>query len=296
MLSIIVCSISPQLLDQLSQSIDATVGVEHEIIAIDNRITQYPIARAYNEGAKRARFPYLFFVHEDVLFHTEGWGKVLCDKLSEPDCGVIGFAGSKVKFASYSGWVQGMRWAHALYYQGDKGKSQLLTANVLAGHPFEQVVTVDGMAMLVRKEVWEEYPFDEAMLTGFHCYDIDFSLQIAASGRYKNYVCCTPKAMMEHLSKGNYNSGWCQDTLRLHDSKWHRILPIYVPSLSFTPAMLRYHEERAFHRFVRKMLKTDIPERRKVLKSFLFYPCYSPKHMLHCVQNVLTYLFIRPVK
>ncbi len=33
-------------------------------------------------------------------------GEVIVNKLAEPDCGVIGFGGSKVKLSSYSGWYQ----------------------------------------------------------------------------------------------------------------------------------------------------------------------------------------------
>ncbi len=40
-----------------------------------------------------AKYPYLFFVHEDVKFHLQNWGGVIENKLREPDCGVIGFAG-----------------------------------------------------------------------------------------------------------------------------------------------------------------------------------------------------------
>ena len=58
MLSIIICSISPERLQEISQNIHATIGVEHEIIAIDNREKCWSIARAYNEGARQARYPY----------------------------------------------------------------------------------------------------------------------------------------------------------------------------------------------------------------------------------------------
>lgn len=97
MLSIIICSVSPERLEQVTRNIHDTIGVDYEIIAIDNREKQWPIARAYNEGASRAHYPFLFFVHEDVKFHSVGWGKCIEKKLKEPDCGVIGFAGSKVK-------------------------------------------------------------------------------------------------------------------------------------------------------------------------------------------------------
>ena len=86
MYSIIICSISPERLSRLKANIQETIGVEHEIIAIDNRETHWPIAKVYNEGARRARFPYLFFVHEDVRFHTTGWGEVIAEKLQEITC------------------------------------------------------------------------------------------------------------------------------------------------------------------------------------------------------------------
>ena len=37
MVSIIICSVSPHLLKKLQQNIAQTIGVEYEIIAIDNR-------------------------------------------------------------------------------------------------------------------------------------------------------------------------------------------------------------------------------------------------------------------
>ena len=54
MLSIIICSVSPERLEQVTRNIHDTIGVDYEIIAIDNREKQWPIARAYNEGASRA--------------------------------------------------------------------------------------------------------------------------------------------------------------------------------------------------------------------------------------------------
>ena len=68
MLSIIICSVLPERLRKISQNIDETIGVEYEIVTIDNREKCWSIARAYNEGARQAKYPNLFFVHEDVMF------------------------------------------------------------------------------------------------------------------------------------------------------------------------------------------------------------------------------------
>ena len=110
MISIVICSISPERLRQVIQNIQGTIGVEYEIIAIDNREKNWPIARVYNEGAYRAQYPYLFFVHEDVKFHSRNWGLVIEEKLKEPNCGVIGFAGTRVMLNCYSGRLQSHHW------------------------------------------------------------------------------------------------------------------------------------------------------------------------------------------
>ena len=54
MVSIIICSVSPHLLKDLQQNIAQTIGVEYEIIAIDNREKHWPIAKVYNYGAQQS--------------------------------------------------------------------------------------------------------------------------------------------------------------------------------------------------------------------------------------------------
>lgn len=286
MLSIIICSISPERMRQLHQNINDTIGVEYELIVIDNRDKKWPIARAYNEGAEKARYPYLFFVHEDVKFHSKNWGQFLEDKLKEPDCGVIGFAGTKVMLKCYSGWLQDYSWMVLFLYQGLKnGKTEFRVSHSFLGQPFEEVISLDGLGMFVRKEVWSEYPFDEKMLTGFHCYDVDFTLQIAAGKKYKNYVCTSPKVLIEHFSEGNLNHSWYKDTIKMHKQKWDRLLPIKVDGFILDKKQEKKLAERCSNSFLRKILATDYPEKKLVLKEFLAYP-FSWKHLGHCISNL----------
>lgn len=289
MLSIIICSISPERLQQVSRNIQDTIGVEYEIIAVDNRAKNWPIARVYNEGARQACHPYLFFVHEDVKFHSYNWGLIMEEKLKEPDCGIIGFAGSKVMLKCYSGWLQDDRWKYALLYQGGGALTQLEACHVSLEKPFEEVVAVDGLGMFVRKDIWNLHPFDEDILTGFHCYDVDFSLQVIATRRYKNYVCCSAHVLIEHFSPGSLNHSWYKDTIRLHKLKWNKILPVKVEGVELSQKDERKYEERCFNRFLRSILKTDYPERRMLLKEFLLYP-FSWKHLGHCIARTFSFL------
>lgn len=292
MFSVIICSISQERLSAVIRNIQETIGVPCEIIGIDNRMDNRPIAQVYNEGARRARYPFLFFVHEDVKFHTQGWGRVIAEKLQEPDCGVIGFAGSKVKLKTYTAWGTRDEWSHVLMFQGGLGKTYLGVSHVYTEEPFSEVITLDGLGMFVKKCLWRQYPFDEQMLTGFHCYDLDFSLHIAATRCYKNYVCCSPKVLIEHFSIGSYNKDWFEDTFRLHRQKWQTFLPLTTDDIRLERKLLQRLEEKWFHKFVRQILESNASCKRSILKEFLLYP-FSWKHLGHCIGCLWQYCFKR---
>lgn len=291
MLSIIICSISPGRLQDVLQSIKETIGAgtDYEVIAIDNRERNWPIAKVYNYGAGQAKYPYLFFVHEDVKFHSQGWGEFVELKLAEPDCGVIGFAGSKVRVNAYSGWGQLHTWVRSCYYQRSGDCIGLEFVGVSWDCPFEEVVVLDGFAMFVRKVVWEQNVFDEEMLTGFHCYDLDFSLQIARN--YKNYVCCSSLVLIEHFSNGCYDAKWISETIRMHEVKWQYFLPMMVSGLELPEKIIKKNNERVLNSFLFLALRTNTSDadRRKLLLKFLRMP-FSWKHLSHCFSCTLKYV------
>lgn len=290
MFSIIICSISPERLKSLTANISSTIGVQHEIIAIDNREKKWPIAKAYNYGAAQAKYPYLFFVHEDVKFHSIAWGSFVQRKLQEPNCGVVGFAGGKVMLKSYSGWNQYWEWVCCYLYQDDNGVARFDVSNAYLEHPFEEVVTLDGLGMFVRKELWKQHPFDETLLTGFHCYDIDFSLQIICGGRYKNYVCCSNQVLIEHFSKGTYNKEWYADTIRLYKCKWSKILPVKVYNYRLTDKEIQKHTERLAYDFLKQIFRSNVIRTNKwlVLIEFWKRPL-SWKHLRRCISYTFRY-------
>lgn len=291
MLSIIICSISPKYLETLTKNIHQTIGVEYEIIAIDNRERDWPIAKVYNYGAQQAKYSYLFFVHEDVRLHSHNWGEFIIRKLAKPDCGVIGFAGSKVRLSCYSGWYQYFDAIVSYLYQGgDNAQASFVVANAYLDHPFEEVIVVDGLGMFVRKEVWEQCPFDDGLLTGFHCYDIDFSLQVICAD-YKNYVCCSNQFLIEHFSMGNFNNnGWLSMTISLHD-KWKHLLPMKLSSVIVPDRQLQKHEENISYSFLKQVLKSDLKyvDKQKVFKEFVTRS-FSRKHFWYCISAFLKYM------
>ena len=52
MLSIIICSVSPERLEQVTRNIHDTIGVDYEIIAIDNRVTSSALRKPRTVGRR----------------------------------------------------------------------------------------------------------------------------------------------------------------------------------------------------------------------------------------------------
>ena len=67
MISVIVCSIQPKWLADLKENIESNIGVEYQLIAVDNRLEKKGICQVYNEAANEAKFNIVCFIHEDVL-------------------------------------------------------------------------------------------------------------------------------------------------------------------------------------------------------------------------------------
>lgn len=288
MLSIIICSVSEERLNAVSKNIADTVGVDYELLAFNNALQKWPIAKVYNSQASLARFPFLLFVHEDVLFYTKDWGKIIEDKLQEENCGVIGFAGSRAKLNTYSGWWTGCDvWDCSNYwFYNQQGERMQALGGFYKAERYKQVVVVDGFAMFVRKQVWKENMFDEKLLTGFHCYDIDFSL--AVSRHYDNYV-CNSHIELCHMSNGSFGKEWINETIKMHKEKWGRILPVMIKDKASSRALLKRREEfLAF--FFLKIVYTHASKnvKRLVRKEFMVRP-FSLRHL----RNILLLPFLK---
>ncbi|MBQ5701900.1 MAG: hypothetical protein IIV68_07245 [Alistipes sp.] len=249
MFSIIVCSINPDNAQTLKQSIEATASMPFELIVFDNRQSGLGICQVYNQCAERAKYDYLCFVHEDILFHSKGWDAILAGKLSEDSCGVIGFAGGTAKYPYLYGWQNISTFCQKHYLRGDGTKSSLRSSKSKSN--FSEVVTLDGMCLCVRADVWGKHPFDAATFRGFHSYDTDFTTALFVAG-YKNYVC--HNVVLEHRSTGSFSKGWLE-SVKIYLNKWSCHLPLYVAS-AHTPSQIK-RKEAAAEAFALKKLMSN---------------------------------------
>lgn len=259
MISFIICSISPERVEQLSRNIEKTIGdTPYEIIAFDNRETKYGITKVYNLCAEKARYECLCFVHEDVIFRSRNWGESIVAQLSTPRCGCIGFAGSKVKsklLSSVHSMIKAYTCSNYIQsgYKNDDTYREYFNT-ISPETDFEPCVTLDGLCIFVRKDVWEQNRFDEKVLTGFHGYDLDISLKVATN--YKNYICNT--LILEHTSLGTFSVEWVDAVIELHrQAAWKDKLPMHTDDITLSE--IEVHENEIFHYFIRYLLRANYP-------------------------------------
>jgi len=224
MISVIICSVSPSFLVQVQNNIRKTIGVKYEVLFYNNSIDPRGICEVYNLLAEKAKYPFLCFVHEDVLFNTANWGQVIIDLFKNPEVGVIGVAGSKYKSKYYSGWYTGVKefdCENIIHEDRSSEVRNLINLNPDRTKKKQEVVCVDGVLMCIRKNVWKKILFNEKELKGFHFYDIDFSLRAAAL--YK--VLVTYEIEMIHLTYGgDFGNIWLEEAI-----KWHRKSKLALP-------------------------------------------------------------------
>lgn len=228
MISLIICSRNTDISSELKQNIQSTIGIEYELIIIDNSNNKYSIFQAYNEGVRRSKYPYLCFMHEDVLYHTQEWGERVVAHLDNPSMGIIGVAGCHfVPRLPGSHWSSGITSYNVVHTNDNKTEYdswRYIDSNATSLN----AVLVDGLWFCISKSVMERVRFDDMTFSGFHCYDSDISLQILHLN-YEARIVFDIK--IEHFSLGVRNRIWLENMFVLFN-KWKRYLPISVVELS----------------------------------------------------------------
>lgn len=269
MISIIICSVSEEMLANISLNIEKTIGVPYEIIAYDNSLGKKGICEVYNNGANIAKFEILCFTHEDIEYQTKDWGKIVLDIFYErQNVGIIGVVGSSYKASIPSGWgAEGFEGetTYSNYIQSYKrknAKTELIHHNP-GKENLANVSCVDGMWICTTKSIVMQKPFDEELLKGFHCYDIDFCLNVG-----QDYdVLVTFNILMRHFSEGSFDKHWLSDTLNIHE-KWKNILPKITSDISKSKQEII--EKRAFKSLIKSFYKKNFPL-KKVFETLRLY-------------------------
>lgn len=259
MISVIICSANTEDLAIVKKNIAETIGVVHEIIAIDNRKDRRGICEVYNEGTRKAQYETLCYMHEDIELITKNWGVKVLELFNQnKKLGLIGIAGGGYKSLVPSSWynadleINGEFYCHLIQGFKYSGKEAFLDNRNPKNLKLARVATIDGCWMCTTKHVVGNNPFDQEMLKSFHAYDIDISLSI---GR-KFQVAITYEILMKHFSEGAFDESWEKEILSVHQ-KWSHLLPINTDNLN-EDEMLKY-ERRAFKKYFNRQLDKGKP-------------------------------------
>lgn len=224
MISLIIATRNAELLNQLTANIEKSIGVEYEVIAISGNNPGKGICHIYNEGATRAKFPFLCFMHEDILFHTDNWGKNLIKHLQHKEIALVGILGCLIKTKSPSGvYIPVQKLNRINQLQRTKENSIVHYFHNPYHESHSEVKLLDGLFLATTKQNHIKYNFDEDLLTAFHGYDVDYSLGQSLNGK----VVVVYDILIEHFSFGGNTVSWIEAQLKI-TNKWLQKLPQQV--------------------------------------------------------------------
>lgn len=256
MISIIICSANELLLNNIKVNIEDTVGEAYEIISFDNSKGEKGICEIYNRGIEQAKFDILCFIHEDIIIHTKNWGSILIDIFKDKNIGLVGMAGASYKSLTPSGFQFSGDPQLDLNYCHVRQRFKL-TKQVERYFHFNptnerlpSVACVDGVWLCASREALNFYRFDQALLKGFHGYDLDLSFGLIR--KYKIVVAFD--ILITHFSEGNFDKKWLTEILKVH-KKWSHLLPINLVDLPDRKVFLI--EKRSFRELFGKMKAWD---------------------------------------
>ena len=261
MISILVSSKSPDIFCSLQKNIYESIGdVGFELLHYENYEGRVGLCKIYNDLAKSARYENLIFLHEDVLFHTIGWGKKIDEVLRNKNIGLVGLLGSTVITKVPSSWAkQDKNFNYGKIIQtGDLEKTFNATEDLT------NVIAIDGVFMATRKSVWDEIKFNEILVKGFHGYDFQFSMEV-----YEKYeVVVTNDIILEHFSKGNFTIDWVDTTFKLN-KYWSKRLAVSVQPVDANTLSNLEYWQAVFIFNVLKKLKLQRSYYLYTIKQFL---------------------------
>jgi hypothetical protein len=222
MLSIIICSRTQTISNDLFDNIANTIGCEYELIIIDNSENSYSIFEAYNLAIGKSSGIYLCFIHDDILFHRQDWGKIIQGIFSkDKQIGLIGLAGAKSKTKMPSLWwscPQEDKIASLIQHIPDREAERWNSG--FEKESIVEVVAVDGVFMAMRKD--DRISFSKEM-KGFHNYDLNLSFEC----KKMNYkIMVTNEILIEHFSLGTIKDEWIESSYQfysLYKKNWSQV-------------------------------------------------------------------------
>ena len=201
-----------------------TVGVKYNHVACYINHNKFSLSEIYNKALREytAEDTIIVFCHNDIIFRTKNWGRLLLNKFNNSDYDILGVAGStylpesgmwwedRTKMVGIVDHTDGTREWSSVYSPERKGQ---ITPTVL----------IDGLFMAVDPTNLE-HDFDEDF-KGFHFYDLSFCFPNYLDGCN---IGVTTDIRILHKSIGRTNEQW-EENRKLFSEKYYMELPYSIP-------------------------------------------------------------------
>lgn len=156
------------------------VGAGDGICAVYNQILDLACAKPSCEA--------VVLLHDDTYVLDANFrAKILGCFRADPGLGILGVVGAS-RIPSLAWWESEVKVGEVFETRGF----------IDFGVPRGRVDVVDGLLMVIGREVFTRLRFDEKVFPGFHGYDVDYCLQARAAG----YGCMVIPMEILHKTKG----------------------------------------------------------------------------------------------
>jgi len=236
MISVICCySSSEKLNSMLTKSLE-NQEIDFEAIYIDNSKGRFSsAAAALNYGFMQSKGEYVVFVHQDVIFDNEHFLQEIIYEIDALNTqAIVGVAGIKEKNGVYSNITH--------------GSENKIVGRYRLSNPVK-VQTLDEVLLAMKREVFNQFLFDEKTCDNWHLYGVDLCLTAAKNGIYSYVI----PLSLHHQSKGNVD--------------WN-----YMKTLGKVVAKHKKHYD--------SFVTTITAVNTKYFNTFVFSTIYKAKHFI----------------
>lgn len=164
-LSIICVYNNKQILEKCLLNSLNNQNVDYELILIDNSFGEFTCAAdALNFGGNKASGEFLLFVHQDVIFFEKNLEDILSYCNNCKNLGIAGVAGTDINEGNVK----------------SNGVHNIPPEDMALIHinDIEPAQTLDEVLLIVPKEIFNKFKFDNVTCNHWHLYGADYCLQL----------------------------------------------------------------------------------------------------------------------
>ena len=199
----------------------STVGINNiEVLAYENN-GEFSLTELYNKGLQDSINDIVVFIHDDLIFENNGWGKLLLTHFNNSDYGILGVAGTTDLSEDGRWWTDQTKMIGSVKHESN-GKRWLSKYSNDYGKEIIETAIVDGLFIAVNRELIKEN-FDE-MFSGFHYYDIPFCVRNHVLGVKVGVIF---NINLVHKSVGQTNQEWEDNRIKF-TTLYNDVLPVKV--------------------------------------------------------------------